>query len=140
MTRIAKSVRDRVQKRANARCEYCHLPDTFGYYSHQVDHILPVKHHGSSDEDNLAWACFECNNAKGSDISAYDAQIGVLTPLYNPRSQNWEDHFILKEDGTFDGLSAVGRVTIRVLKMNQEERIEMRRMLILAGLWQKSSP
>ncbi|MCB9457896.1 MAG: HNH endonuclease, partial [Anaerolineaceae bacterium] len=67
--RVPQSVRDMVRQRAEDQCEYCYLPDAFGYYSHQVDHILPVKHQGSSDLDNLAWACFECNNAKGSDIA-----------------------------------------------------------------------
>lgn len=133
--RVPQSVRGMVRQRAKARCEYCGLPDSFGYYAHQVDHILPVKHQGSSEFDNLAWASFECNNAKGSDIAAYDTQTGALTPLFNPRTQAWNEHFTLR-NGELVGLTPFGRVTVGVLRINQAERIEIRRTLVEAGLWE----
>jgi hypothetical protein len=82
----------------------------------------------------LAWACFQCNVAKGSDVASYDAQTDELTPLYNPRTQEWDDHFEL-DGAEIVGKTPVGRVTVRLLQMNHPERIEIRYWLIEAGLW-----
>jgi 5-methylcytosine-specific restriction endonuclease McrA len=93
MTYVPDTDRKQVRERSDLRCEYCLLPDGFGFYSHQVDHIIATKHRGSSELDNLAWACFECNNAKGSDIASIDEETNDIARLYNPRTQNWDDHF-----------------------------------------------
>jgi 5-methylcytosine-specific restriction endonuclease McrA len=88
---LAFKVSEAMQERG---CEYCHQPELFSPYSYHVDHILPVKRHGGSEGlDNLAWACFECNTNKAGDISRYDYETKELTPLYNPRTQLWDDHF-----------------------------------------------
>lgn len=134
MTTISAAVREQVRQRANRRCEYCRLPEDFGFYSHQVDHIIALKHRGSSSPDNLAYACFNCNNAKGSDIASYDESTNQLTPLYNPRQQAWSDHFELNE-AAIVGKTAVGRVTIFLLQMNDDEQVETRQAVIDAGLW-----
>lgn len=134
MSVVSAAVREEVRQRAGERCEYRRKPEHIDTYSPQVDHIIPQKHDGSSELDNLAWACFRCNNTKGSDISGYDTETRELTPLFNPRTQNWDDHFEIIE-AVLIGRIPIGRVTIRVLQMNHPKQIEARRSLIDAGLW-----
>jgi 5-methylcytosine-specific restriction endonuclease McrA len=134
VTRVPDRIREQVQQRANGRCEYCHLPEEFGFYGHQVDHIITVKHRGNSLLSNLAWACFDCNNAKGSDIASYDENTAELTPLFNPRTQVWNDHFQLN-GAEIAGKTSIGRVTVFLFQMNRDEQIETRRDLIDVGIW-----
>jgi hypothetical protein len=90
-------------------------------------HIIPVKrHNGSNALSNLAWACLDCNTFKGSDIAAYDELTKELTPLFNPRTQKWDEHFEI-HNFIIVGMTAIGRVTVRLLLMNDPERIEARR-------------
>jgi 5-methylcytosine-specific restriction endonuclease McrA len=84
MSRISSSVRRQVQKRAESRCEYCRIPDHVTHFSHQIDHIIPPRHGGSNELPNLAWACFHCNNNKGTDIATYDLTTRKPVFLYNP--------------------------------------------------------
>jgi hypothetical protein len=82
--------------------------------AYHIDHIIPLRHEGSSDLDNLALACFQCNTIKSSEIASYADK--VLTPLYNPRLQVWDEHFEM--DGTIiKGKTAIGRVTVRTLQI-----------------------
>jgi len=134
MTYIPDSIRDFVRERANHRCEYCGLPEGYNFYSHQIDHIIPLKHRGDSEVINLGLACFDCNNAKSSDVASYDEVTKELTPLYNPRTQKWDEHFGI-ENGIVIGKTAVGRVTVFTLNMNRPEQIEIRNAIIQAGLW-----
>lgn len=59
---------------------------------------------------------------------------GKITPLFNPRSQNWTDHFKL-EDGYIVGLTAIGRTTIFLLKLNDLTRVQIRQALIVQNLY-----
>ena len=136
MTRVPKKLRDQVRQRANGRCEYCGLPDSVASLSHHVDHILPPRHTGTNDFDsNLAWACFRCNNGKGTDIGTVDIVTTERVWLYNPREQNWDDHFEIRETGHIFGKTPEGRATVRLLNMNHEAEVEARRLVIKYGLW-----
>ncbi|MCB0003834.1 MAG: HNH endonuclease, partial [Anaerolineae bacterium] len=64
-----------------------------------IDHIVPQALGGSSDEDNLCLACWRCNLLKRDRIAAIDPETGVTVRLFNPRIQNWFDHFVWQEDG-----------------------------------------
>jgi 5-methylcytosine-specific restriction endonuclease McrA len=70
MSVISKTVREQVRQRAGMRCEYCRKPEGVSQFAHTIDHIIAVKHEGTSEFDNLAWACFQCNSTKGSDIAS----------------------------------------------------------------------
>jgi len=135
MTRISGKIREEVRQRANNCCEYCLIPELPNAHSFHVDHIKPSKKHKGPDElDNLAWACFDCNTTKSGEIAGYDPVTKQLTPLYNPRIQNWHEHF--KKDGpTIVPISAHGRVTVELLNMNDSAQIELRILLIKLGLW-----
>ncbi len=135
MTRVLGALREEVRRRANGRCEYCGKPENVNTFSHQADHIIPERHTGTTEFSNLAWACFRCNNAKGGDIASIDQLTGQLTPYYNPRTQIWAEHFEMNETAVITGKTAIGRVTVRLLDMNRERQIEIRRNLIEDGRW-----
>jgi hypothetical protein len=103
-------------------------------YDFHVDHIVPPLHGGTSELDNLAWACFECNVKKGTNVASFDLLSDTLTSLYNPRMQNWTDHFESLGDEII-GKTAAGRVTVRVLDMNHSRQRAARRIMIEAGEW-----
>ena len=69
---------------------------------------------------------------KGTDIASLDPQTGQLTPLYHPRRDRWTDHFRLAEAHIVP-LTAVGRVTVWLLQLNQPERVAERELLLAAG-------
>ena len=134
MSRVGAAVRDFVRQRASGRCEYCLKPEIVSTYGFHVDHIIPILHGGTSDVDNLAWACFECNVAKGRDIASYDSLTDALTPLYTPRTDSWHEHFVINGPEIV-GLTAIGRVTVRILALNQADQLIIRANLIDAGYW-----
>ncbi len=129
---ISLSLRRAVRKRANGRCENCFMPDSEPIFPHEPDHIISLKHRGKTESANLAYACFECNRAKGSDISSLDPVNNILTPLFNPRQQQWTEHFRFNGP-IIEAHSPEGRVTIFLLKMNNGKRIAIRDNLIREG-------
>jgi hypothetical protein len=49
-------------------------------------------------------------------------------PLFNPRTQSWQEHFAL-DDIMIVGLTPIGRATVRLLHMNAEDRLKVRAAL-----------
>ncbi|MBA3870556.1 MAG: HNH endonuclease [Anaerolineae bacterium] len=134
MSAIPSQMRQEVRLSAGGRCEYCRRPDHETAYGHTIDHIIPIKHGGLTILINLVYACLFCNQHKGTDVAIYDQVTGSLTPLFNPRTQNWEEHFSVVEYLIIPK-TPVGRVTIQILQMNAPKQIEARAELIAAGLW-----
>jgi hypothetical protein len=131
-TRLTAELRRQVVERARNCCEYCLLHQDLVASTHQVDHVIAEKHGGQTSLDNLALSCMVCNRRKGSDIGSIDPATGALIPLFNPRLQQWSDHFAL--DGVhISGLTAVGRTTVEFLQLNAFERLTERAELIRAG-------
>jgi hypothetical protein len=87
---------------------------------------VPVKHRGTDDLDNLCLSCFQCNSFKGSNLAAADPVTGAATFLFDPRKQAWDDHFEINPDATLSGKTPEGRVTIEVMKINDERRVQYR--------------
>ena len=92
-TRPSAELRRQVEERAHQRCKYCLVPQELAASRHQVDHVIAEKHGGQTTLDNLALSCTVCNRRKGSDIGSLDPDSGTLIPLFNPRTQQWSDHF-----------------------------------------------
>ena len=85
--------------------------------------------HGSTDAlKNLAYACPRCNRYKGPNLSAIDAKTKRIVPLFNPRTQDWHAHFEV-HGVAIAGLTAIGRATARLLRMNAEDRCKARAAL-----------
>jgi hypothetical protein len=129
------SIRRSVRARAGQRCEYCRLHERdLPLFSFHVEHILPKKHGGTDDPGTLAWSCHFCNLSKSSNLSGRDVVSGRIVRLFNPRRQRWTRHFAW--DGPqLVGLTPCGRATIAVLNINAPHRIELRELLISAGVF-----
>lgn len=134
MTRVPARLRLQVRERARQRCEYCRLPEGESPYPFEAEHIIAEQHEGRTVPENLAWACLQCNRPKGPNLAAFDPQTGELTRLYHPREQVWDEHFEIV-DGEILGRTAVGRATARLLKLNDAQRVDLRRELIAMGKW-----
>ena len=131
---IPVSLRRLVTDRAYACCEYCLMPQAVAAGMHQIDHLVALKHGGATVSDNLALACIDCNQFKGSDLAAIDPVERVIVPLFNPRLQHWSNHFQLV-GVRIVGLTPVGRATIALLRLNDEARLIDRQMLSDARLY-----
>jgi hypothetical protein len=129
---IAPHLRELVAERAQGRCEYCLIHQGEVFLPHQADHIIARQHGGETTPDNLAFACIHCNRHKGPNIASIDSVSGQLTPLFNPRTQTWIEHFSL-EAAYIRPITAVGRVTVHLLKLNQADRVNVRRAIIEMG-------
>lgn len=91
----------------------------------QIEHVIPKKHGGADDEENLALACVDCNLHKGANLTGIDPDTGIVTELFHPRRDVWDEHF--QWDGVFiTGVTPAGRTTVRVLELNKSERIDVR--------------
>ena len=131
---ISVALRRLVTERAGGRCEYCLMPQSVSAFEHEPDHIVPIQHGGRSQADNLALACLRCNRRKGPNVGSFDPKTGALVPFFNPRSQAWEDHFQLN-GALIQPLTPEARVTVKILQLNDEQRIEERERLIALGLY-----
>jgi hypothetical protein len=131
---VDRRIEEQIWLRAHSRCEYCHFPSEFAEYPFHIDHIVAKKHGGETEPKNLALSCFYCNTSKGPNIAGVDPQTKDLTPLFNPREHSWQEHF--RWDGPYlNGLTAIGRVTLVVLNINEPAAINVRRFLMSEDLY-----
>jgi hypothetical protein len=131
-----QSVRDLVWQRSRGRCEYCQMPsegDSLGF-AFQIDHIIAQKHRGETVADNLALACYHCNNNKGPNIAGIDPATGSISVLFHPRRHTWSEHFRW-EGPLLAGLTGIGRATIDVLRINDPGYVAVREALIEEGVF-----
>ena len=133
-TYISPTIRKIVFERANGYCEYCQCPSDFSTEPFSIEHIIPKSKNGTDSPDNLALACIGCNIYKSNKITFLDTVTQDYFPLYNPRINVWNDHFIWHELLTsIIGKTAVGRVTIAAIQLNRRQLKNLRRALIAIG-------
>jgi hypothetical protein len=118
-------LRQEVRKRAGYRCEYCHLRQDQEPLPFHVEHITPRQHGGGDKLENLALACHHCNLHKGPNLAGLEPESGKLTRLFHPRLDHWIEHFSI-DNGEVHGLSAIGRTTASLLRMNAGGRARLR--------------
>jgi hypothetical protein len=129
-----KARREEVSKRAKELCEYCLSPEDFSNSTVELDHIIPIAKKGETVSENLAFSCSGCNKYKSQRIEGFDEQTESKVSFYNPRKDVWREHFMWSEDFMeIIGITAKGRVTVKVLRLNRQRVINLRRILILAG-------
>ncbi|MEW5913589.1 MAG: HNH endonuclease [Thermodesulfobacteriota bacterium] len=109
MTRGRKYI---LLKRAGYKCEYCQK-DLKGD-SFEVEHVKPGSRNGTDELSNLAVSCSQCNRNKGAATSAVDPISGKHCSLYNPRTMNWGEHFLVRH-GEVTGKTDIGRATCALL-------------------------
>ncbi len=128
---IDAGTRGLVRQRAGNRCEDCQLQQEHSPLAAlQIEHVVPKKHRGADDPENLALACIDCNLAKASNIAGLDPATSELTQLFHPRRDRWSDHFEWQACRVV-GKTAIGRTTVYVLDLNADERVELR---LLTGI------
>ncbi len=130
-TEIARRVRDA----ARHRCGYCLSPQHLVMARLEIEHLIPRAKGGLTREDNLWLSCPLCNAYKGDRVSATDPQTGRTAALFNPRLQNWFEHFRWSDDGLrIVGLTATGRATVVALHLSDDpDALQVRSYWVLAG-------
>jgi hypothetical protein len=118
MGAIPASLRRLVIQRANNRCEYCGLSQLGQAATFHIDHVIPVVAGGSTTVDNLALACVSCSLYKGARQDIEDPETRKTVTIFNPCQQIWKEHFSWRGVEVV-GLTAVGRATVNVLKLNR---------------------
>ena len=131
---VPAKLRNLVAKRANFVCEYCFSQEDFSAESFAVEHILPRISGGKTVKENLAYSCLGCNSHKATKIKAFDSVSETTVNLFNPRSQNWNEHFTWNKDFTeIIGLTPIGRAMIEALKLNRKGVKNLRWALFSVG-------
>lgn len=134
MSYLSEEIRQQVRQRAKNRCEYCLSLQDYIMGRLQIDHIYPLAKGGLDIEDNLCLACELCNSKKWTQTEQLDPKTKKIVPLYNPRKQNWNEHFSWSEEGTeIIGLTACGRATAIFLDLNDTLATTVRRNWVRAG-------
>jgi len=129
------ALRELVRQRAGNRCEYCLLPQAAAqFFTFHIEHLRARQHGRQGLETNLALACPDCNSHKGPNLSSIDPLTDSVVLLFNPRTENWIDHFTCQESLLL-GLTPTGRATVELLDMNEADRVEMRAELFANGEW-----
>ncbi len=134
MSRVRGKLRLHVFEKAHFECEYCRSPQNSLLADLEVEHIQPKAKGGKTVDENLCAACRKCNQLKQVQTEAVDPDSGETVPLYNPRKQNWNDHFEFSADGSFIlGRTSTGRATVEALQLNRTRAVSLRRLWARAG-------
>jgi hypothetical protein len=132
MSYVPAQLRRLVIERAASRCEYCRLSQEGQEATFHIDHIIPESVGGETVAENLSLACVSCSLRKAARQNVIDPQTGKEVPLYNPRSDDWHDHF--KWEGEYvHGMTPTGRATVTALNMNRLLAIAIRREEMALG-------
>ncbi|HEY0461565.1 MAG TPA: HNH endonuclease signature motif containing protein [Pyrinomonadaceae bacterium] len=119
MARIKKDLDETLRRQAKNRCGYCLNLQELLPYKLEIEHLIPKSAGGTSTEENLWLACRECNAHKAAKTEAVDNLTGKTVKLFNPRRQNWHEHFDFSPDKTeIIGKTPCGRATVESLQMN----------------------
>lgn len=85
--------------------------------------------------ENLAFCCPICNSNKGTNLGTILDNEDIVVRLFHPRKQNWFDHFDVSDNGIILPKSDIGNATIKLLALNEPDRIMERIDLIKAGVY-----
>ncbi|QHV00076.1 HNH endonuclease [Synechocystis sp. CACIAM 05] len=138
---ISEDLKQAIRQRARYICEYCHSPERLSANRFTIDHVIPKSLGGSDTFDNLALACRRCNERRYNFVASIDPQTKSIVAIFNPRQQNWAEHFIWTNRGIIiQGTTPTGRATCIRLDLNdtrypEEDSIqETRRFWLKTGL------
>ena len=129
-----KGASRKVAAQARYRCGYCLTAESIVGTSIELDHLIPEALGGLTGEDNLWLACSLCNDSKGCRIAAEDPSTGEVVRLFNPRHQDWHEHFSWSESGSvITGRTPAGRATVAALHLNRPTLVLARRAWVAVG-------
>jgi HNH endonuclease len=126
-----------VAVRAHHTCEYCCAPEILSNMAFEVDHIIPISRNGADELDNLALSCRICNLRKSDHIEGIDPVTGQTVRLFNPRENDWSEHFEKQSQLPYQilGKTAIGRTTITRLDMNSSLQLRARSLWVALGVF-----
>jgi len=136
---IDKNIRQLIRERAKYLCEYFHSPEEASAALFEIDHIITQSLGGFDALENLALACQRCNGYRYNFTKGIDPETKEEVPLFNPRWQQWSEHFIWTKDGLIIiGITSIGRATCNRLDFNDEYHnegfiIKARRLWVKGG-------
>jgi hypothetical protein len=131
---MTKALEQNVRRRAMFRCEYCRMPQSASRLVLVLDHIVAKQHKGKTVSANLALCCGHCNLHKGPNLAGIDPRSNKMSRLFHPRRDIWARDFAWK-GAILVGVTAVGRATIEVPAMNNDDQQSMRRTLLDEGVF-----
>jgi hypothetical protein len=125
-----------VAKDANFRCGYCRCPQQVLPYRLEIEHLLPISLGGTNDRGNLWLSCHRCNKLRSNRMQVRDPLTSSEVPIFNPRWDNWEEHFVWEHGGLLIvGSTARGRGTVVALELNDRYHLSARTVWIAARLY-----
>ena len=132
--KIPLPLQNQVRKDAKRRCGYCLTQRKLIGQPMTMEHLVPESKGGTTTRDNLWLACRRCNQYRGSTTHAIDPLTGNKVPLFNPRKQTWSAHFVWSSDfSKIIGLTSVGRATVEVLHLNNDDIQYARLLWVMTG-------
>ena len=97
--------------------------------------IQPQSKGGPTSFENICLACRSCNEYKSDLTEAQDPLTGEVVPLFNPRMQQWSEHFTWSLNAAqVEGQTTIGRATIAALRMNNPVIVAARYRWAISGL------
>lgn len=127
MASISEKIREQLRSAAGEKCEYCRTSSRVTGIPLVIDHIIPISAGGGNERENLAAACYRCNEFKGAKTHGNDPVTGEIVSLFNPYRQKWAEHFRWANGGThIVGVTPTGRATVIALRLNNEYVVEAR--------------
>lgn len=134
MSLARHALRAQVAAQARYRCGYCLTQEVVSGIPLTLEHLVPRALGGADTEENLWLSCRLCNESKGVHLAAIDPDTGIVVSLFNPRTDQWSEHFGWSEEGTrMFGRTAMGRATIAALSLNAELRVRSRAIWVEVG-------
>ncbi len=136
MSRLSISARlqRQVLEDAGHRCSFCQSDELLSGIPLSTEHLVPMAAGGLTVRENLWRSCCPCNELKGIQTRALDPESGETAPLFNPRTQTWNEHFRWDEQGAMMiGLTPMGRATVVALQLNRPMPAGARRRWVLVG-------
>ncbi|MEG3847251.1 HNH endonuclease signature motif containing protein [Microcoleus sp. herbarium19] len=131
---VSEQVKAIIRAQAQNRCGYCRSLQMYVLGILELDHIIPKAVGGTDNEENLCLACSLCNNYKGIQTDALDPVTQTRVTLFNPRTQQWSEHFVWSEEGTeIRGVTDCDRATVTALQLNNNIAVTVRRQWVSAG-------
>ncbi len=132
---VSAAVARRVRAAARDRCGYCLSPQKLVMARLEIEHVVPRSKGGGNDESNLWLSCPLCNRFKSDHTEWIDAVTGLSVPLFNPRMQDWFEHFQWTTDGLrIIGKTPMGRATASLLRLADDpDAILVRSFWVEAG-------
>jgi hypothetical protein len=119
---ITADIRQHVRERANFACEFCGVTETDTGGQLTIDHFQPQAKGGDDNLENLIYCCVRCNQYKLD----YWPTRSDDPSLWNPRTDQFSNHFFELDDGTLHPLTTIGTFTLRRLRLNRPPLVAYR--------------